>query len=163
MRSLETCTHIISRPKTYFIHFPLPKAYYHHYSSYYFFLFPWPWKDIVRSSKQLTQSGQYVFWHADSFVMNGQCMLMRIMMKWKKMLGILWQVLNSPCTYNFVSIRFYPGVAWGAWKHAPIIPLPNYHALILYDHPFWWHPKHFSPLLMGYWVTGLAFSMHNNV
>ena len=22
-----------------------------------------------------------------------------------------------------------------AWKHAPIIPLPNYHALILHAHP----------------------------
>ena len=34
-----------------------------------------------------------------------------------------------------ISICLCPGVARGAWKHAPIIPLPNYHALILHAHP----------------------------
>ena len=35
----------------------------------------------------------------------------------------------------FVSISLCPGMAQGAWKHAPIIPLPNYHALMLHAHP----------------------------
>ena len=34
-----------------------------------------------------------------------------------------------------VSICLCPGAAWGAWKHAPINPLPNYHALILHARP----------------------------
>ena len=34
-----------------------------------------------------------------------------------------------------------PGAAWGAWKHAPIIPLPNYHALILHAHPIFFSSK----------------------
>ena len=37
---------------------------------------------------------------------------------------------------HYVSISLCPGVAHGAWKHAPIIPLPNYHALIVHAHPF---------------------------
>ena len=35
--------------------------------------------------------------------------------------------------FPFVSVQVQHG---GAWKHAPIILLPNYHALILHAHPF---------------------------
>ena len=31
---------------------------------------------------------------------------------------------------SFISIGFCPGVAWGAWKHAPVIPLPRHDALL---------------------------------
>ena len=40
------------------------------------------------------------------------------------------------------SISFYPGVARGAWKHAPIIPLPRCTALLQAPPPkFWIEPK----------------------
>ena len=48
---------------------------------------------------------------------------------------VLSRDLNSPYTQD-VSISLCPGVACGAWKHAPIIPLPNYHALIVHAQPF---------------------------
>ena len=38
--------------------------------------------------------------------------------------------------HNGASICLCPGVAQGAWKHAPIIPLPNYYALIMHTHHF---------------------------
>ena len=36
---------------------------------------------------------------------------------------------------SFASIGFYPGVAQGAWKHAPVIPLPRCDALLQHIHP----------------------------
>ena len=46
-----------------------------------------------------------------------------------------------------VSIGLCLGVARGAWKHAPIILLLNYHALILHAHPILLTSKTL-PLLM---------------
>ena len=43
--------------------------------------------------------------------------------------------LNSPYTQD-VSIGFYPGVACGNWKHAPVIPLPRSDALLQACPPF---------------------------
>ena len=60
---------------------------------------------------------------AGSFVQMKGHMTMRIMMRCENV------------RHKNVSIGLCPGVAWGAWKHAPIIPLPNYHALILHAHP----------------------------
>ena len=40
-------------------------------------------------------------------------------------------MVGQPTTPNQVaSISFYPGVAGGAWKHAPVIPLPRHTALL---------------------------------
>ena len=40
------------------------------------------------------------------------------------------------------SISFYPGAAWGAWKHAPVIPLPRRTALFRASPPkFWVKPE----------------------
>ena len=33
-------------------------------------------------------------------------------------------------THKDVSIGFYPGAVRGAWKHAPVIPLPRHDALL---------------------------------
>ena len=41
--------------------------------------------------------------------------------------GTLHQIDITPM--QVASISFYPGVAWGAWKHAPVIPLPRRTAL----------------------------------
>ena len=36
----------------------------------------------------------------------------------------------TPQQTSFASISFYPGAARGAWKHAPVIPLPRRDALL---------------------------------
>ena len=38
------------------------------------------------------------------------------------------QTAHQP-THDNISICHCPGAAWGAWKHAPIIPLPRQNAL----------------------------------
>ena len=44
--------------------------------------------------------------------------------------------------HDNVSICLCLGAAWGAWKHAPIIPLPRHNALIQHVHPVFDNPKH---------------------
>ena len=51
--------------------------------------------------------------------------------------------------HNNVSIGLCPGAARGAWKHAPIILLPNYHALILHAHPIFSCDIQNTPLVNG--------------
>ena len=45
--------------------------------------------------------------------------------------------MNSPSgsIHDDVSICLCLGVAWAAWKHASIIPLPRHNALIQNVHP----------------------------
>ena len=42
---------------------------------------------------------------------------------------------------SFISIGFCPGAAQGAWKHAPVIPLPKSDALLQAHPTFLDHPK----------------------
>ena len=43
---------------------------------------------------------------------------------------------EQPMHKKIVSIGLYPGVARGAWKHAPIIPLPRHDALLRAHPPY---------------------------
>ena len=56
-----------------------------------------------------------------------------VKLMWK--CGLHHLLLGEECWVQNVSIGHCPGVAWGAWKHAPIIPLLRHNASIQHVHP----------------------------